>query len=269
MIVTTDPFEPARQRLMRWSLATALVLAAHLGCTALALMQWPDNEDEDSAASPVIVEMAVMPAPPRVDSPDVAHGPLMEEAKESTEAAKEVKPKVEEDIPPVEQSLLAPEPEVVLPMPQPVKDKPEEKEPEEEKPQQQADNQTAPAPMTAAPPKVDSMAEAPATPSPGSAAAVARTQQRWERAIVSHLNRFKRYPDSARARGNQGSVTVNFTIDREGRVVAASIRHSSGSSALDDEGLAVLQRASPLPAPPAQMAGAKLDLTLPIQFRIR
>lgn len=269
MMLAIDAFEPARQRIMRWSLAAVLVVAAHVGCTALAMMQWSDEADDDAAASPVFVEMAVLPAPPRVDSPDVAHGPLMEEAQESTEASEETKPKVEEDSPPVDPSPLAPEPEVVLPKPQPVKDKPEETQPQEEKPQQQAETQVAPAPLTAAPPKIDSKEEAPAAPSRGSSAAHAHTQQRWERALVSHLNRFKRYPESARSRGSQGSVMVSFSIDREGRVISASIQRSSGSSVLDEEGLAVLQRASPLPAPPAQMAGARLDLTLPIQFRIR
>ena len=86
---------------------------------------------------------------------------------------------------------------------------------------------------------------------------------------MKHLDRFKRYPEIARARGNQGEVTVQFTIDRTGHVVAARVVHSSGSSALDEEALAVLKRADPLPAAPAPIAGMTFDLTLPIQFRIR
>ena len=41
----------------------------------------------------------------------------------------------------------------------------------------------------------------------------------WQKAIISHLSRFKRYPDAARARGVQGIVNVEFTIDREGRML--------------------------------------------------
>ena len=52
-------------------------------------------------------------------------------------------------------------------------------------------------------------------------------------------------------------------------MIASRVVRSSGSSALDEEALAVLQRASPLPAPPAQVGGTTFDLTLPIQFRIK
>jgi protein TonB len=106
-------------------------------------------------------------------------------------------------------------------------------------------------------------------PSPGSAAAAARAKAAWERSLVSHLNRFKRYPDAARARRNEGDVAVQFTIDRAGGVIASRIIRSSGSPALDEEALAVLQRANPLPAPPGHVNGSTFDLTLPIQFRIR
>ena len=67
----------------------------------------------------------------------------------------------------------------------------------------------------------------------------------------------------------KATSAVQFTIDRMGSLIASRVVRSSGSSALDEEALAVLQRASPLPAPPAQVAGATFDLTLPIQFRIR
>ena len=62
---------------------------------------------------------------------------------------------------------------------------------------------------------------------------------------------------------------VAFRLDSSGQVVASRVTKSSGSQALDDEALAVLKRASPLPAPPEQIAGPMLDLVLPIQFRIK
>jgi protein TonB len=137
-------------------------------------------------------------------------------------------------------------------------------------PKQQSADQTTAAPLTTAPPRVDaSEPTAAAAPTPGASASVARVQASWEKALVKHLNRFKRYPEIARARGNQGEVTVQFTIDRTGRVVASRVVHSSGSSALDEEALAVLTRANPLPAAPDQVGGMTFDLTLPIQFRIR
>ena len=270
MMFTGDLIESQRVRLRRWAGAALFVVIAHVGCTAVALWHWPDDEADDSAASAVVVEMAPAPAVTPVDSPDVAHGPLMQEAMLTPQAAKETKQEVEQETPTTEPSS-APEPEVVLPKPQPVSEKkPEEDKPQEDEPKQKSADQAAAAPLTMAPPRVEATEQQVAVaPSPGSAAAIARAKAAWERSLVSHLNRFKRYPDAARANGSQGDVAVQFTIDRSGSVIAARVVRSSGSPALDAEALAVLQRASPLPAPPDHINGATLDLTLPIQFRIR
>jgi protein TonB len=64
-------------------------------------------------------------------------------------------------------------------------------------------------------------------------------------------------------------VIVGFSIDHGGHLIASHVARSSGSPALDEEGLAMLKRASPLPPPPDQILRPTLELTLPIQFRIR
>jgi len=270
MTLVADLIEPRRIRLTRWTWAAVFVVAAHAGFAALALVHQPQDDAEDSAASPLIVEMMPAPAAMPMDTPDVAHGPLMEEARLTPQAAKETKEEVEKEMPVVEPSP-APDPELVLPMPHPVEEKkPDEEKPKEDNPKQQSAEQATAAPLTTAPPRVEAKEEpAAATPSSGSAASVARAQATWEKALVAHLNRFKRYPDRARAHGSQGAVSVEFIIDRTGSLVSSRVVHSSGSSVLDEEALAVLQRASPLPAPPAVVSGATFNLSLPIQFRIR
>jgi periplasmic protein TonB len=40
-------------------------------------------------------------------------------------------------------------------------------------------------------------------------------------------------------------------------------------TALDDEALALLRRAEPFPPPPPELAGARVDLTVPIRFNLR
>ena len=212
-----------------------------------------------------------MPQSPRLDTPDVAHGPLMEEAKQTPEAAKEVKEKIDQELPKLEPSPLAPEPAVVLPTPKPIEEKkPDEEQPQEERPTQQSETQASAAPLTTAPPPVDAPpAPVAAAPAPGLAASLARVKATWEKSLVSHLNRYKRYPNDARAHSVKGDVSVRFTLDRTGRVTGAQVVRSSGSASLDEEALAVLQRASPLPAPPDQVAGASFDMVLPIQFRIK
>jgi protein TonB len=52
-------------------------------------------------------------------------------------------------------------------------------------------------------------------------------------------------------------------------VVASRVLESSGAVSLDEEALAVLLRASPLPIPPDQIAGASFDLAVPFQFRMK
>ncbi len=271
MTSAINRFEPLRARALRWAGASVFVVAAHIGCTALALMHWQEDDSQDAPAGPIVVEMLPMPVATPQDMPDVAHGPLMEEAQLTPQAAKETKVEVEKETPPIDPSP-APDPEVALPVPKPVVEKkPEEEEqPQQEVPQQQSANQATPAPITAAPPRVEAK-EAPVAPTaaPGTSARAARSIATWEKAVVSHLNRFKRYPSAARARGIQGAVSVTFSIDRAGSVLDARILASSGSSFLDEEALAVVRRASPLPSPPAAMAGAQLNLTLPIQFHIR
>jgi len=49
----------------------------------------------------------------------------------------------------------------------------------------------------------------------------------------------------------------------------ARITHSSGSSALDHETLALIQRAQPLPPPPPEMQGAQIPVVVPIRYSAR
>jgi protein TonB len=91
----------------------------------------------------------------------------------------------------------------------------------------------------------------------------------WQTALATHLGRFKRYPTAARSRGEQGTATVAFTIDRDGRLLSSRIVQSSGSSLLDDETLAMLARAQPMPKPPITAPDSALSLVVPVRFGIR
>lgn len=84
----------------------------------------------------------------------------------------------------------------------------------------------------------------------------------WRNKVLSHLNAHKR--DVSNSPG--GVSTVAFSIDRSGRVLSAQILKSSGNATLDKEAVALTQRSSPVPAPPADLAGSKLYLKVPIAF---
>ena len=91
----------------------------------------------------------------------------------------------------------------------------------------------------------------------------------WKRQVVGLLERNKRYPEAAQARNQHGTVELAFSLDRQGRVTASRIAKSSGSSALDEATLDLVRRAQPFPAPPPEMAGAEVNLSIPIRYNIR
>lgn len=150
-----------------------------------------------------------------------------------------------------------------LPRPRP----PAEKPAVQKAPKTKAERKTQREPASAA-------AEKPAAPVRASnrnraektvaSSSVARgDSNRWKARVVAHLERRKRYPSAARARGEQGTVLVAFRIDAGGRVLSASLARSSGHSALDEAALAMVERASPVPAPPS---GEGTTLTAPVRF---
>ena len=51
----------------------------------------------------------------------------------------------------------------------------------------------------------------------------------------------------ASARGQHGTAELRFTVDRSGHVLSARIERGSGHPLLDEETLALIQRAQPLP----------------------
>ena len=91
----------------------------------------------------------------------------------------------------------------------------------------------------------------------------------WSSKIVAQLERYKRYPPDAQSRGEHGVAQVFFTLDRQGRVLESHVLQSSGAAALDAEALALLQRAQPFPAPPAELSGQQVNLTVPIRFNLK
>jgi TonB family protein len=84
------------------------------------------------------------------------------------------------------------------------------------------------------------------------------------RALVAQINRFKRFPPDA---ASGGTVSVALTINRAGSVVSARLIAPSGDRALEEEAVALLHRASPVPQPPAQFGGSVISLTVPVRFR--
>ena len=83
----------------------------------------------------------------------------------------------------------------------------------------------------------------------------------WRGAVVAHLNAYK----PASPSGAGGTVRVAFAVDRGGRVTSASVSGSSGDPSLDAAAVAMVRRASPVPAPPPELGG-RIALAVPVRF---
>ena len=91
----------------------------------------------------------------------------------------------------------------------------------------------------------------------------------WKRRLALHLQRNKRYPHEAQVRRESGTARVAFVVDRHGHIMSSKIVQGSGSQALDHETLELLQRAQPLPTPPADVGGTQFAFTVPILFELK
>jgi protein TonB len=264
MIASFDILEPTWRRWRRWVGAGVLVLALHVGGAAAALWQWPEEEVDQDPEGAMLLELAPMAVATRAELLNLALGPLAEDSV-ATPPVEEVKEMRPEELPPVEESPLAPKPEVELEKIKPVE---EVKEEEEKKPQEQVVAQAAS--QAAAPPPIeaDTKGDKATAPHQGASRKPNQAEITWQKALHVHLSKHKRYPAEARSRRVEGVVTVGFSIDKAGVVIDRRIVKGSGSPLLDEEALQMLERASPLPAPPGEQSGP-LSLSLPVQFNIR
>ncbi|WP_172668043.1 energy transducer TonB family protein [Yersinia kristensenii] len=97
-----------------------------------------------------------------------------------------------------------------------------------------------------------------------------KSKMNWKSRLQGHLAGFKRYPLSAKKQRQQGTASIRFVVNTEGYVLSAKLIKSSGIAALDQESLAMIKRAQPLPQPPAELlSNGQVTLTMPIGFELK
>lgn len=96
-----------------------------------------------------------------------------------------------------------------------------------------------------------------------------KSKATWQKQLAVHIDGFKRYPEAARSNAGTGEVVVRFAIDRSGAVVTRQLLQGSGNTALDEEAIAMLVRAAPLPVPPSDVPGDTFEMAIPIRFKLR
>ena len=233
-----------------WTASSVTMFAVHAGVLALAVLWTPSADMAAPPPAAMMIELAPMAAP-QAPSTDKALG--IEQ-----KAAKPVEQKQEEQPPPPKKA------EVELPKPKP-RPKPAQKKVEEAPVAEKMVEQTT-APIAAPAPPAPQMA----APAPGaSIAAPSNAVPTWQGTLRAHLERHKRYPSAAQFRRQQGVTYVRFAMNRAGTVLWARLERGSGHDRLDDESLALMERAQPLPPPPPEVAGEPIEIVVPIQFFLK
>jgi len=104
-------------------------------------------------------------------------------------------------------------------------------------------------------------------PAQGIGESLQRVRTTWQKELIAHLDRHKRYP--AERVLKSAEILVGFVLDRMGHVLSASIVKGSGDQVFDDAALAMVRRSDPVPAPPPAVADETLSFTLPVIFRVK
>jgi protein TonB len=267
--VKSAPFGVALdlREVLRWAGAAVIVVSLHLGAATFVLLSHMPVDTFEDESAPMMIDLAPVATAPQSLPQDAAPGIEADDAAASTAARqKPVEPteaeKVLAEPSPTQQPDLEFAPQKI--------EKKEKAERSEEKAEQDQVESAASIRQLAAPPVIEA-APGPviAAPVAGSAEAAERLTKSWQNALVAHLNRHKRYPEAARARRDTGEAHLRFVMDRAGRILEASLVRSSGATILDDEALAMIRRASPLPLPPAAVQGEHIELVVPIRFRAK
>lgn len=269
---------------LRWTAAALCVVALHAG-VAWWVLRSPPVALSPGPPPAVMIDLAPLPEAVATDAEQSAPDEVFAEAAEAAVASRsEAVPEeaetevpdeaaetalddaVEPDLPELE-SVEVPLPAARSPV-QPGAEAPSVTRPRPKRPSERPSAPSASRPSSTA----RQQASAPVNVSNRTAAsesasgASGESPVTWQARLMAHLERRKLYPSAARARGETGTAYVRFRIDGEGNVLSVSLARSSGHSELDQAVLALVRRASPVPAPPPQ---AQRMITAPVQFSVR
>lgn len=271
----------------RWGTCLVLVLGAHASAAVALLAHWHEPSATIASAPAILIDLAAAPDAPTVVPSQLPPGPPQPQAQAQPTPEKKIvkadvapKPEMPFNKPeskpmperPVEKPLQAepvPAPQkaamlAMLPPPRPpIKAQSHERRHAESKPKPSR------ASSASAPSAAERRARRTAALSPGVTRHDSDALPNWKSRLLARLERYKRYPPEAQQRGEEGVAQLAFSIDRSGGVHNARIVHSSGSPLLDRATLALVQRAQPLPPPPADLGGGRISIVVPIRYNIR
>jgi len=86
----------------------------------------------------------------------------------------------------------------------------------------------------------------------------------WRKQIIVQLNGHRRFPPATL--GHAGTAKVGLVVDHYGGLVSHWLKESAGHRALDEESLAIVQRAQSFPIPPPALEGEQVGLEIDFVF---
>lgn len=223
------------RKLPLWGVSLILVLALHAALFIWALYWRPAAMPLELPPAAMIVELEPLVTPPKPTPPPPVVKPVEPEPQ----------PKI----------IEAPKPKIVIAKPKPKPPKPDAPKPEVK--------------SEPTPPQVAIREDKAAAPQRAPVSAPSQAKITWQSKLLSHLSRYKRYPDDARRRGFEGVNRLRFVVDGRGKVLSYSLTGRSGSASLDRATLEMIRRAQPLPPPPAELLqNGQLEIVAPFVYSL-
>jgi periplasmic protein TonB len=247
-----------------WILAAVGALALHIGGAALAIAHLRTDDVDDSLGAPAI-EIGLEMMSPHLEPTDLPPGPDAD-ASVASPALAEQKAEVKETELPKDVPTETEEPDrAVTPDDQ---KKPKEDDAKLAAVQTSASTESVAAEATATP-SSEAIQQGPnsVAPAQGTGESVRRMRATWQKELIAHLDKHKRYPASRSQKSAE--IVVSFALDRMGHVLSTSIVKGSGDAAFDEAALAMVRKSDPVPQPPPLVADEGLSFTLPVIFRIK
>jgi len=247
-----------------WIAAGIAALALHLGGAAFALAHLANDDADESLGAPAI-EIGLELMSPKQEVTDLPPGPDSD-ASVASPALAEQKAELKDTELPKDVPTESDDPDRTV-TPNDVK-KPVKDDTKIATVQTAASQESVAAEATAAP-SLDNIEQGPRSVAP--ALGIGETAQRvratWQKELMAHLDKHKRYPGDRALKSAE--ILVGFVLDRMGHVLSTSIVKGSGDPAFDEAALAMVKRSDPVPAPPPLVADEGLNFTLPVIFRLK
>ena len=89
----------------------------------------------------------------------------------------------------------------------------------------------------------------------------------YRAALSAWLESHKRYPESARSRGEEGRAVLRFRVDRSGRVLNYALVGSTGYPDLDAS-IDAMMRGAMMPPFPADMTASDVEVSVTVRFAL-